>query len=212
MNKEQLESQWVQLRTFLRDKWGNLTEEDIRQINGRYDTLIAKLQQRYGYTREESEAELRNWVLEREPKTFAHDKPFVRARDEDLMRAKKSDASSFLTWLLALGIPLLLLASFLMYENSKTPTTFTTNPPTARDERVISVTPADRALVDNIRQAFARSGGTVTVDFDNISIQSSNGVVTVNGSVVSEQQKDAIGKIISNINGVRQVNNQLIVQ
>ncbi|CDR33228.1 CsbD family protein [Criblamydia sequanensis] len=46
MNKDLFESQWSQIKPILRDKWSNLTDEDIRQINGRYDQLIAKIQQR----------------------------------------------------------------------------------------------------------------------------------------------------------------------
>lgn len=45
----------------IKQQWGNLTEEDLAEINGRRDLLLNKIQQRYGLNKEAAERELREW-------------------------------------------------------------------------------------------------------------------------------------------------------
>lgn len=207
MNKQVLETEWVQAREFLRDKWGNLTEEDIRQINGRYDQLVAKLQQRYGYTREQAEEEIRKWNFERGGKPiFTADKPYVR-QEERFVR--KDEGSSFFKWLLAIAIPLLLLA--LYFGATKTPEVTTTPVPTSYENSAVNTeTPADQTLAQTIRQAISNS--PQFQDFRNVRINANNGVITVSGTVATAQQRDRIMNILNNVGGVRQINNQIEVQ
>ncbi len=61
MNRDTFSNIWPQIKNFIQDKWPNLTDDDVRQINGSLDVLISKLQQKYGYTRESAEEEVRNW-------------------------------------------------------------------------------------------------------------------------------------------------------
>ena len=60
MNKDQLEGKWKQLKGSLKEQWGKLTDDDIAQIDGKKDRLIGKLQERYGYTKEQAENAIRN--------------------------------------------------------------------------------------------------------------------------------------------------------
>jgi uncharacterized protein YjbJ (UPF0337 family) len=65
MNRNVLEGKWLQLRGAVREKWGDLTDDDLDQIAGKRDKLAGILQERYGYTQIEAEREiddfLTNW-------------------------------------------------------------------------------------------------------------------------------------------------------
>jgi uncharacterized protein YjbJ (UPF0337 family) len=45
----------------MKEKWGKLTDDDWDTIAGRRDQFLGKLQERYGYSREEAERELKEW-------------------------------------------------------------------------------------------------------------------------------------------------------
>ena len=65
MNKDQFEGQWHELKGKIKEKWSRLTDDEIGQINGKYDQLIGQLQKRYGYHKEKAEEEIRNWKHEK---------------------------------------------------------------------------------------------------------------------------------------------------
>jgi uncharacterized protein YjbJ (UPF0337 family) len=68
MNKDVLEGKWRQLKGSIKTKWGKLTDDELDQIEGNYDRLVGKVQERYGYTRDAIEAEL-NTMMAREETT-----------------------------------------------------------------------------------------------------------------------------------------------
>ena len=61
MNSDRLQGNWKQLKGKAREKWGALTDNDWEQIAGRKDQLLGKLQERYGYTKEQAEKEYTEW-------------------------------------------------------------------------------------------------------------------------------------------------------
>jgi len=65
MNQNILEGKWKQLRGSVREKWGQLTDDEVDQIAGNRDRLSGFLQERYGYTQLEAEHQiddfLTNW-------------------------------------------------------------------------------------------------------------------------------------------------------
>jgi uncharacterized protein YjbJ (UPF0337 family) len=65
MNQNILEGKWKQLRGSIREKWGQLTDDEVDQIAGKRDKLSGFLQERYGYTQVEAEQQiddfLENW-------------------------------------------------------------------------------------------------------------------------------------------------------
>jgi uncharacterized protein YjbJ (UPF0337 family) len=65
MNRDTLKGQWTQLKGQLRKQWGKLTDDEVDQIQGNAEILIGKLQERYGYSREEAEREIDRWDVER---------------------------------------------------------------------------------------------------------------------------------------------------
>jgi uncharacterized protein YjbJ (UPF0337 family) len=62
MNPEILKGRWNQLKGEIRTRWGKLTDDDITQIEGRAEKMIGKLQERYGYKREQAEKELDDFL------------------------------------------------------------------------------------------------------------------------------------------------------
>ena len=67
MNQNILEGKWKQLRGSVREKWGQLTDDEVDQIAGKRDRLSGFLQEKYGYTQMEAEQQiddfLENWDL-----------------------------------------------------------------------------------------------------------------------------------------------------
>ena len=61
MNEDRMEGKWKQLRGDVRQKWGELTDDEIDAIAGKRDRLLGKLQEKYGYAREKAEQELKAW-------------------------------------------------------------------------------------------------------------------------------------------------------
>jgi uncharacterized protein YjbJ (UPF0337 family) len=58
MNKDILEGKWKQLRGQIRERWGDITDDELDQIAGKYDQLVGKVQERYGYNRDEAERQV----------------------------------------------------------------------------------------------------------------------------------------------------------
>ena len=61
MNTDMLQGQWKQLKGKMREKWGKLTDDDWEAVAGKKDQLVGKLQERYGYSREQAEREYSEW-------------------------------------------------------------------------------------------------------------------------------------------------------
>lgn len=61
MNESYARGKWNELRGKVKERWGDLTDDDLDRIEGRRDQLIGAIQQRYGKAREEAEQELRRW-------------------------------------------------------------------------------------------------------------------------------------------------------
>jgi uncharacterized protein YjbJ (UPF0337 family) len=62
MNNDIFEGNWKQLHGRVKEWWGRLTDDEIDQIEGRYDRLAGVLQERYGYSRQAAEDEIRAFV------------------------------------------------------------------------------------------------------------------------------------------------------
>ena len=45
----------------VKEKWGKLTDDDLDVIEGKKDQLVGRLQERYGYSKEQAEKELDIW-------------------------------------------------------------------------------------------------------------------------------------------------------
>jgi len=55
MNWDIVQGKWKELKGEARKQWGKLTDDDWTEIAGEKDKLLGKLQQRYGWTKDEAE-------------------------------------------------------------------------------------------------------------------------------------------------------------
>ncbi len=62
MNKEILKGKWLQVKGDVRNWWSKLTDDDVDQIQGDTEKFIGKLQERYGFGREQAEKELNDFL------------------------------------------------------------------------------------------------------------------------------------------------------
>lgn len=60
MNTQTIKGQWHELKGKLKQKYADLTDDDLLYVEGKEDELYGKLQQKLGKTREELEKELDN--------------------------------------------------------------------------------------------------------------------------------------------------------
>lgn len=61
MNKDILKGNWKQFRGEVQKQWGKLTNDDMDVINGEYDKLVGRVQERYGWERERAEREVSDY-------------------------------------------------------------------------------------------------------------------------------------------------------
>ena len=66
MNWDQVEGRWKELKGSFRKKWGEFTDDDIERMRGKREELSGQLQKRYGYTREEANKYLDEWLASEE--------------------------------------------------------------------------------------------------------------------------------------------------
>jgi len=62
MNKDILEGNWKQLKGHVKEMWGRLTDDELDQIDGHRERLAGMLQVRYGYTRQEAEDSINDFL------------------------------------------------------------------------------------------------------------------------------------------------------
>jgi uncharacterized protein YjbJ (UPF0337 family) len=62
MNEDTLKGQWNQLKGKAREKWGNLTNDDLDVVQGRAEQLVGRIQERYGIERSEAERQVKDFL------------------------------------------------------------------------------------------------------------------------------------------------------
>jgi len=62
MNTDILKGKWMQIKGDIRSKWGKLTDSDLTEIQGDTEKMLGKLQERYGYKREQAQKELNDFL------------------------------------------------------------------------------------------------------------------------------------------------------
>jgi uncharacterized protein YjbJ (UPF0337 family) len=58
MNDDRIAGQWKQLSGKIKEKWGKLTDDDLRQAEGNTEYLTGKIQERYGVARDIAEKQV----------------------------------------------------------------------------------------------------------------------------------------------------------
>lgn len=66
MNKggtwDRVAGKWKQLTGDVRAKWGDLTDDDLLQVNGEREKLAGKIQERYGIAKDEANRQIDDWA------------------------------------------------------------------------------------------------------------------------------------------------------
>jgi uncharacterized protein YjbJ (UPF0337 family) len=60
MNKDIIKGDWKQLSGKIKQKWGELTDDDLKQAEGNQEHLLGKLQEKYGLAKEKAQQQLKD--------------------------------------------------------------------------------------------------------------------------------------------------------
>ena len=66
MNKDQLEGKWKQIKGKFKQKYANVTDDDLTYSEGKFDEMLGKLQEKTGKKKEEILEEIDNWIAQLE--------------------------------------------------------------------------------------------------------------------------------------------------
>ena len=61
MNWDEVKGNWKNLKGQVKERWGKLTDDDLTVIEGKKEQLIGKIQERYGYEKEQAEKEIKDF-------------------------------------------------------------------------------------------------------------------------------------------------------
>ncbi len=62
VNADVLKGKWKEIKGSIKQKWGDLTDDEITKVEGREDEFLGLLQQKYGYTREEAKKQYEEFM------------------------------------------------------------------------------------------------------------------------------------------------------
>ncbi|WP_299673325.1 CsbD family protein [uncultured Roseobacter sp.] len=58
MNWDQIQGKWNQMTGNIKAQWGELTDDEIAEVNGEREALEGKIQAKYGKSKEEAKQEV----------------------------------------------------------------------------------------------------------------------------------------------------------
>ncbi|MBG5200593.1 CsbD family protein [Pseudomonas aeruginosa] len=61
MNSDVIKGKWKQLTGKIKERWGDLTDDDLQAADGHAEYLVGKLQERYGWSKERAKQEVRDF-------------------------------------------------------------------------------------------------------------------------------------------------------
>jgi uncharacterized protein YjbJ (UPF0337 family) len=61
MDWNRVEGNWKQVKGKVKEKWGKLTDDDLKIIAGKRDQLEGKIQERYGIQKDVARKEIDDW-------------------------------------------------------------------------------------------------------------------------------------------------------
>jgi len=67
MNEDVLKGKWMQIKGEVKSQWGKLTDDDLDRVEGDTEQLIGRVQERYGYAREDAKREVDSFLNRRFP-------------------------------------------------------------------------------------------------------------------------------------------------
>lgn len=64
MDENVFEGKWKELRGRVQERWGELTDNELDQIEGKSEKMIGLLQAKYGYASDKAEQEFNEFLKE----------------------------------------------------------------------------------------------------------------------------------------------------
>jgi uncharacterized protein YjbJ (UPF0337 family) len=64
MNWDRIEGNWKQFKGRAKERWAELTDDELEKIAGRREQLIGRLQERYGIEKDEAADQVESWLKE----------------------------------------------------------------------------------------------------------------------------------------------------
>lgn len=61
MNKDIFQGKWHEMKGKVKEKWGKLTDDDLKAIDGKTENLLGKLQKNYGFAKDRAEKEINDF-------------------------------------------------------------------------------------------------------------------------------------------------------
>ena len=58
MNDDTVKGNWKQFKGEIKKQWGKLTDDDLTVVEGEFDKLSGRIQERYGYAKDRAEQEV----------------------------------------------------------------------------------------------------------------------------------------------------------
>lgn len=62
MNEDVFKGKWHQLKGEMKSQWGKLTDDDFDRAEGDAEKLIGRVQERYGYQRDQAKREVDDFI------------------------------------------------------------------------------------------------------------------------------------------------------
>ena len=62
MNWDRIEGNWMEFKGKAQKQWGKLTNDDLEVVKGERTELAGRLQQRYGYGKDQADREIDAWL------------------------------------------------------------------------------------------------------------------------------------------------------
>jgi uncharacterized protein YjbJ (UPF0337 family) len=62
MDANILKGKWMQMKGSVREKWGQLTDDDVDRVSGSAERLVGVIQERYGWAKQKAEDEVDAWL------------------------------------------------------------------------------------------------------------------------------------------------------
>ena len=61
MTNEELKGKWNQVKGKVKQRYGNLTDDDVTFSEGKFDEMLGRIQEKTGKTKEDLRKEIETW-------------------------------------------------------------------------------------------------------------------------------------------------------
>ena len=62
MNEDIFKGKWKELKGSVKEKWGDLTDDEVTEVEGKAEKLVGILQEKYGYSKDKAQEEYNKFM------------------------------------------------------------------------------------------------------------------------------------------------------